>query len=170
MGKFAIHKGGCGTRSRHRQDEPIRSLRGRYCLPNTSRAEKLFPSRVSAGGKTTISGAKRPRSARTTCGRPAASRLVDDPNTFLLPPQILSEARAVRTDRGSLAGTLIRLWPYIWPGDRADLKMRVVWAMVLLLIAKLATPGGAVQLQMGDRCPDREPTPRRSPPPTGRPG
>ena len=56
-----------------------------------------------------------------------------------LPPQIPSEARAVRTDRGSLAGTLIRLWPYIWPGDRADLKMRVVWAMVLLLIAKLAT-------------------------------
>ncbi len=28
---------------------------------------------------------------------------------------------------------------YIWPGDRADLKMRVVWSMVLLLIAKLAT-------------------------------
>ncbi len=56
-----------------------------------------------------------------------------------LPPQVPSESRAVRTDRGSLAGTLIRLWPYIWPGDRADLKMRVVWAMVLLLIAKLAT-------------------------------
>ncbi len=56
-----------------------------------------------------------------------------------LPPQIPSESRAVRADRGSLIGTLIRLWPYIWPGDRADLKMRVVWAMVLLLIAKLAT-------------------------------
>src|SRR6195952_3474268 len=36
-------------------------------------------------------------------------------------------------------GTLIHLWPYIWPGDRADLKMRVVWSMVLLLIAKIAT-------------------------------
>ena len=33
----------------------------------------------------------------------------------------------------------MHLWPYIWPGDRADLKMRVVWSMVLLLIAKLAT-------------------------------
>ena len=33
----------------------------------------------------------------------------------------------------------MHLWPYIWPGDRADLKMRVVWSMVLLLVAKLAT-------------------------------
>ena len=33
----------------------------------------------------------------------------------------------------------MHLWPYIWPGDRADLKMRVVWSVVLLLIAKLAT-------------------------------
>src|ERR1700680_2334746 len=40
---------------------------------------------------------------------------------------------------GTLAGTLLHLWPYIWPGDRADLKMRVVWSMVLLLLAKLAT-------------------------------
>ena len=36
-------------------------------------------------------------------------------------------------------GTLAHLWPYIWPGDRADLKMRVVWSMVLLLAAKLIT-------------------------------
>jgi ABC-type transport system involved in Fe-S cluster assembly fused permease/ATPase subunit len=39
----------------------------------------------------------------------------------------------------TLIGTLVHLWPYIWPGDRADLKMRVVWSMVLLLLAKLAT-------------------------------
>src|ERR1700712_1919315 len=39
----------------------------------------------------------------------------------------------------TLVGTLVHLWPYIWPGDRADLKMRVVWSMVLLLLAKLAT-------------------------------
>jgi ABC-type transport system involved in Fe-S cluster assembly fused permease/ATPase subunit len=38
-----------------------------------------------------------------------------------------------------LLRTLIALWPYIWPGDRSDLKIRVVWAMVLLVIAKLAT-------------------------------
>jgi ATP-binding cassette subfamily B protein len=42
-------------------------------------------------------------------------------------------------EQATLIGTLVHLWPYIWPSDRADLKMRVVWSMVLLLIAKLAT-------------------------------
>ena len=55
-------------------------------------------------------------------------------------------------EKATLIGTLVHLWPYIWPGDRADLKMRVVWSMVLLLVAKLATLIGAVHLQMGDRC------------------
>src|ERR1700716_882768 len=42
-------------------------------------------------------------------------------------------------EQATLVGTLVHLWPYIWPGDRVDLKMRVVWSMVLLLVAKLAT-------------------------------
>jgi ATP-binding cassette subfamily B protein len=42
-------------------------------------------------------------------------------------------------ERATLIGTLIHLWPYIWPSDRIDLKMRVLWSVVLLLIAKLAT-------------------------------
>ena len=42
-------------------------------------------------------------------------------------------------EQATLIGTLMHLWPYIWPGDRVDLKMRVVWSMVLLLVAKLAT-------------------------------
>jgi ATP-binding cassette, subfamily B, heavy metal transporter len=41
--------------------------------------------------------------------------------------------------QGTLAGTLVRLWPYIWPSDRRDLKLRVFAATVLLFIAKLAT-------------------------------
>jgi ATP-binding cassette subfamily B protein len=41
--------------------------------------------------------------------------------------------------QATLTGTLAHLWPYIWPGDRVDLKMRVVWSVVLLLIAKVAT-------------------------------
>ncbi len=45
----------------------------------------------------------------------------------------------VSAERGALLRTILHLWPYIWPADRADLKWRVVWAMVLLLIAKLAT-------------------------------
>src|SRR5262245_66500062 len=40
---------------------------------------------------------------------------------------------------GSLLSTLIGLWPYIWPSNRRDLKLRVVFAMVLLLFAKPAT-------------------------------
>src|SRR5215472_5147446 len=42
-------------------------------------------------------------------------------------------------DQATLIGTLVHLWPYIWPGDRVDLKMRVVWSVVLLVIAKVAT-------------------------------
>jgi ABC-type transport system involved in Fe-S cluster assembly fused permease/ATPase subunit len=45
----------------------------------------------------------------------------------------------VSGDRGALFMTVIHLWPYIWPSDRRDLKMRVLGAMVLLLAAKLAT-------------------------------
>jgi ATP-binding cassette subfamily B protein len=49
-----------------------------------------------------------------------------------------SESR-VSADRGALLKTVIHLWPYIWPSDRRDLKLRVIGAMVLLLAAKLAT-------------------------------
>jgi ABC-type transport system involved in Fe-S cluster assembly fused permease/ATPase subunit len=47
--------------------------------------------------------------------------------------------RDVSADGGSLFPTLIGLWPYIWPSDRPDLKLRVGIAMVLLLLAKIAT-------------------------------
>src|SRR5262245_56036743 len=40
---------------------------------------------------------------------------------------------------GSLFATMRSLWPYIWPVDRRDLQLRVLLAMVLLLLAKLAT-------------------------------
>src|ERR1700751_3754829 len=50
-----------------------------------------------------------------------------------------TEPAATSPEKATLIGTLVHLWPYIWPSDRADLKMRVVWSMVLLLIAKLAT-------------------------------
>jgi ATP-binding cassette subfamily B protein len=47
--------------------------------------------------------------------------------------------REVSADGGALSRTLVRLWPYIWPADRRDLKARVIWATLLLLGAKLAT-------------------------------
>jgi ABC-type transport system involved in Fe-S cluster assembly fused permease/ATPase subunit len=45
----------------------------------------------------------------------------------------------ISADRGSLMRTLAHLWPYIWPGDRVDLKRRVVFSMVVLLAAKIVT-------------------------------
>jgi ATP-binding cassette subfamily B protein len=48
--------------------------------------------------------------------------------------------REISDDKGgSLFKILIGLWPYIWPSDRRDLKIRVLIAMGLLLLAKLAT-------------------------------
>src|SRR6187401_3563294 len=49
-----------------------------------------------------------------------------------------SESR-VSADRGALLSTIVRLWLYIWPSERGDLKMRVVGSLLLLLAAKLAT-------------------------------
>ena len=55
-------------------------------------------------------------------------------------PAITSNAPpGISGDRGALLTTLLHLWPYIWPSDRRDLKLRVLAAMVLLLLAKLAT-------------------------------
>ena len=56
---------------------------------------------------------------------------------------VANPAAKVRSDtiaeNATLFGTLVHLWPYIWPGDRFDLKMRVLWSVALLLLAKLAT-------------------------------
>lgn len=45
--------------------------------------------------------------------------------------------KTVSAESGSTMKTLRNLWPYMWPAERPDLKMRVVWATVLLVIAKL---------------------------------
>jgi len=50
-----------------------------------------------------------------------------------------SEQPAVSAERGALLRTVLHLWPYIWPSDRPDLKLRVAGAMLLLLAAKLTT-------------------------------
>ena len=39
----------------------------------------------------------------------------------------------------TLTGTVRQLWPYIWPTDRGDLKLRVLLAVILMVAAKLAT-------------------------------
>ena len=46
---------------------------------------------------------------------------------------------SVSADEGSLFTTVRNLWPYMWPADRADLRMRVVLAIGALLLSKVAT-------------------------------
>src|SRR6195952_665551 len=83
---------------------------------------------------------KRPKNAQAAAPSRSLFRapLMADSDTFLngeeakIPPEKSAE-------RATLVGTLAHLWPYIWPGDRADLKMRVAWSMVLLLLAKVTT-------------------------------
>jgi ATP-binding cassette subfamily B protein len=41
--------------------------------------------------------------------------------------------------RESMFATLRGLWPYMWPGDRPDLRLRVVLALLVLVAAKLLT-------------------------------
>jgi ATP-binding cassette, subfamily B, heavy metal transporter len=64
------------------------------------------------------------------------------------PPTVMTEfhlrstaalKREVSAEGGSLFIIMRALWPYIWPSDRRDLKLRVGFSMVLLLAAKLAT-------------------------------
>lgn len=45
----------------------------------------------------------------------------------------------VSADSGQTFATLKELWPYIWPSDRADLKVRVLVALAAMLLAKLLT-------------------------------
>ncbi len=45
----------------------------------------------------------------------------------------------VDAGRGGMKGTLINLWPYMWPSDRPDLKRRVLYAAILMVIGKAIT-------------------------------
>jgi len=54
----------------------------------------------------------------------------------------LAEKTVSAADSGSTLKTLRNLWPYMWPADRADLKARVLWATVLLVVAKLTLVAG----------------------------
>jgi ATP-binding cassette, subfamily B, heavy metal transporter len=65
----------------------------------------------------------------------------------------------------SLISTAVRLWPYIWPKDRADLKLRVLFAIVLMVAAKLTTIAvpyafkWATDALAGERALDKIPLP-----------
>ncbi len=44
--------------------------------------------------------------------------------------------KTISADAGNPLQTIINLWPYMWPQGRPDLKMRVVWATIFLIVAK----------------------------------
>lgn len=49
----------------------------------------------------------------------------------------MSSPKTVSADSGETFKTLRNLWPYMWPSERPDLRMRVVWATFYLVISKL---------------------------------
>ncbi|WP_108659709.1 ABCB family ABC transporter ATP-binding protein/permease [Acuticoccus kandeliae] len=51
----------------------------------------------------------------------------------------ISDQSQVTADRGETFRAIRRLWPYMWPSDRPDLKARVGLAMALLVVAKIIT-------------------------------
>ncbi|NRP71122.1 ATM1-type heavy metal exporter [Ensifer psoraleae] len=48
-----------------------------------------------------------------------------------------NQKKTVSASTSNPLETIVNLWPYMWPADRADLKLRVVWATVILVIAKV---------------------------------
>src|SRR6202047_1364927 len=70
-------------------------------------------------------------------GPPATDREKANMSDPLRSPHTMK--REISADGGSLWRTIFNLWPYIWPSDRPDLKGRVLWSLVLLVAAKLAT-------------------------------
>lgn len=46
-------------------------------------------------------------------------------------------SKTVSAESGQTFQTIRNLWPYMWPDDRPDLKMRVVWATFYLVISKI---------------------------------
>ncbi|MCV3240138.1 ABCB family ABC transporter ATP-binding protein/permease [Mesorhizobium sp. ZC-5] len=50
-------------------------------------------------------------------------------------------SKTVSAESGSTLDTLRNLWPYMWPAERPDLKLRVVWATIFLVVAKVTLIG-----------------------------
>ncbi len=48
-----------------------------------------------------------------------------------------NQKKTVSADAANPLGTISNLWPYMWPAERPDLKLRVIWATVILVAAKV---------------------------------
>ncbi|MBU1305652.1 MAG: ABC transporter ATP-binding protein/permease [Alphaproteobacteria bacterium] len=56
-----------------------------------------------------------------------------------MPPKTAEKKPSVNADEGNVYATIRNLWTYMWPADRADLRLRVVLAIGALLLSKVAT-------------------------------
>jgi ATP-binding cassette, subfamily B, heavy metal transporter len=74
-------------------------------------------------------------------------------------------AGAAPRAEATLTSTVRQLWPYIWPGERADLKLRVLLAVLCMVAAKFATIAipyaykWATDALAGERAADNIPLP-----------
>lgn len=59
----------------------------------------------------------------------------------LITDQRPARSARISADKGAFLSTLRGLWPYMWPADRADLRMRTVIALVLMVVTKIVTLG-----------------------------
>jgi ABC-type transport system involved in Fe-S cluster assembly fused permease/ATPase subunit len=59
--------------------------------------------------------------------------------TTTVPAHAAARPAKAHVRNASMWATVKGFWPYLWPEDRADLRWRIVWATVLLVIAKLVT-------------------------------
>ena len=50
---------------------------------------------------------------------------------------MMDTKKTVSADASNPFGTIRNLWPYMWPSDRPDLKLRVLYASVFLVLAKI---------------------------------
>ena len=51
----------------------------------------------------------------------------------------IDKKKIVDADEAGLITTLKNLWPFMWPSDRPDLKLRVLYATIFMVLAKVVT-------------------------------
>ena len=67
----------------------------------------------------------------------------------------LTTTSSVSASRGALLSTIVHLWPYIWPSERRDLKLRVHGRHGAAGGGQVRDHRGSLHLQIRDRCAGR---------------
>ena len=70
-------------------------------------------------------------------------------------PKEESQKQKASVGEYSTFQTIVDLWPYIWPTGRFDLKIRVVYSLLILIAAKVITVLVPYTYKWGNRCTDQ---------------